>query len=426
LTIGGVPASESRDHFYALNSRHGGRERLVGRLALVIDYFRAIDDPRQLWDSDGSGSQISIWKHPRQEAEIDSLAAALEAENKMLSVDETRRVLLYEAVVPSVHALFGDRNAASTDVADGMIARLLSFERFTLVELPVLYLAAKEPLTVTNVEFESLDIDHFKESTFGAWTYGLYDGRLMAKARINSPGDEWKRLTNAVEGIDRALRLLSGLVFPWQVTQAVVPAIPGNGQQPGSTPFRFPHDGYDAGWNGSFGTLHRPGGSMNPRKVIRELWGVDAGAIAEWMLSPGSTATERRLLTAYQWLGEACRGHDRSGRFVAAVTALEALLALKNDESRTSAGATAILAERTAFLGAAPETRLATHREVVRLYALRSDVVHGRAADLVQADVVAAGQLAWTVARTLFANRDSLRSDDEVTRWILMRRYQDR
>ena len=396
---------------------------MIGRLANVIDYFRSDDDPRAIWDGDGGGQQLQVWQHPEQEQEIAAISSALAAQNTMLSVEETARRLTYDAIVPSVHRSFGERSSESTDVAEAIIATLLSFERFTVVELPVMYLSLKSSFAVDGVTFEPLDIAQFKESIAGKWTYQIYNGRLMAKGRVNSPGDDWKHLTNAVETVDGALRLLSGILFPWQVDQAVVPAIPGNGPQPGATPYRTPKPYGDVGWDGSFGTLHRPGGSMNPQRISEELWGDDATSIAAFLNLPRTTETEKRIYTAFRWLGEACRAHDRTGRFVAAMTALEALLAIRNDDMRSSAGATAVLAERTAFLSGTPDGRIATHHEVVRLYGIRSAVVHGRVPDVNTADIAKAGRLAWEVARALFQRRGELRSDYEVSRWILEQRY---
>ena len=195
-------------------------DEAVDRLAKVIEYFRSIEDPRSIWDQDGHGQQLRIWDHAEQEREIEAIAKALASQNPMLSEEETARILIYEAVVPHVHQAFGASDSNAKDVAEAVIVERARFERFTEIELPVLFLALKAPIEVAGVTFEPLDIDHFKESSMGKWTYGIYDGRLMAKGRLRSPGDGSKYLTNALEFIDSALRLLCGVVFPWQVRAA--------------------------------------------------------------------------------------------------------------------------------------------------------------------------------------------------------------
>lgn len=395
---------------------------LIRRLANVIDHFRAVDDPRRLWGETG-GQQLQLWLYPDQESELDAIGVALSKENDMLSVEETVRRLTYDAVVPSVHQSFGSRDVESVGASEAIVAELLAFERFTVIELPILYLAAPEPIEIDGVRFERLDQEHFAKSAFGKWIYGIYDGRLTARARVKSPGDDWKHLTNAVDFIDSALRLLSGAVFPWQIEQGVVPAIAGSGPQPGATPYRTPSEYAETEWSGSFGSLHRPGGTLHPAKKIGELWGDDAEDISKFLNAPRKSQTEKRLYTAFRWLGEACRSHDRPGQFVAAVTALEALLSIRNDDQRSSAGVTGLLAERAAYFAGPADNRIATHKEVTRLYGLRSELVHGRASGVSRTDVAAAGQLAWQVARELFRRRNELDTDEAVTQWSLTERY---
>lgn len=111
------------------------------------------------------------------------------------------------------------------------------------------------------------------------------------------------------------------------------------------------------------------------------------------------TAFENLLLNSVNLLGNAMNNQYNPSAFVSMVVALESILLKRGEPMRT------LLAERTALiLGTRFEERMFYFRQMLRLYRIRSDIVHRGILDVTESDIFLISMIVYRILVCLIAD----------------------
>jgi hypothetical protein len=411
-------------------------EEICSRVIELTDLLLTIGGitDKDLWQLHGDNPAHGHLKEARELAEriINEL---VDANPKMVS-----RRLVLDRIIYQIIGVILQRPGWRDEMLEKLeptVEEILRYEAWRDVDVPLINIHVDgDPFAYGPGTFYSLG-ETDKDDSWWMMIEG-YVGtssaahQVVSFLRINAPGDT-EKATDFAGGIaDELLLILRGLCFPITAENLIQIGVVSDFPSMHGRPFRVQNPRQSARIDYPSPQVTRLGPPIRPYDLYRELLSnIDTGYLetarhflASQFENP-STQIRHKYLEGLRWLGEASKPDAASARYAKVAFALEALIGGEpNEEMLTQRGITATLAERGAFLaGDDPESRRNVDRAIRGYYGKRSDIVHGRGAQIGSADLTGFANLARAIAQSLLSNESAFEDIDALQRWVIDRRY---
>jgi hypothetical protein len=316
------------------------------------------------------------------------------------------------------------------------VRRLLDYEGQRDVDVPLVSLeVGEEPAEFGPVQFrpvsaEDRDSDwwHRVKSSLGDMT----DTIFLSYARVTVPGDAHRAIYYARELVQEGLQILRGVGFP--ITAADVNQIGILNEYPPwqYVPFRLHEPTETTRVDAQPPLVTATGPFQSPYHLATDLLsaiGQDRLQLLMDLLARHGFRPEEeipaKLVGGLRWLGDATKPDSLDARFAKLTFSLESLIGGEAaEEQLTTRGIMATLAERAAFLVSEDfDTRMEIDRRTRQYYTLRSDIVHGRGAEVAPEDLEGFGSLVKSIAWSLLDRLSEFRSLNDLQFWVKVQKY---
>lgn len=158
--------------------------------------------------------------------------------------------------------------------------------------------------------------------------------------------------------------------------------------------------------------------------------------IVERYFKNESTEIENRLIKAIQWIGIANSNESDTNKYVQYIFALESLLQHRPRHEMITPSITYQLAEYGAFIvgenanlaiTTKKEVRSKIFKDIKKIYAERSKIVHGRGRDCSTANVFLAHNIMYVLINSILANEELLHftSMEQLSAWVEDKKFAD-
>jgi len=351
-----------------------------------------------------------------------------------LSDDHILVKLLYNAAALRIQVKIPD--AELEDLARGNATDLIDYRGSREVDVPLVSLeVGSESFTLGPVTLCSIGVAD-KQTDWWKWGSStledMADNLLLSYAKTTVPGDSHKAIKNATALTNEAMLLLRAIGLPFTTEDRhqfgilneypLWRNVPYRLGAPTETtrvdaqsrliaatgPFRFPYD------------LRKDILSATPPYRLHGFLTL----VAQYGFSP-QEEFPARLVSGFRWLGEATKPDALAARFAKTAFALETLIGGEaKDDSLSTRGITATLAERAAFLVSTDYgARLEVDKDIRRHYAKRSGIAHGRTSIVSPRDFEEFGLLVREIGWSLLEKHAKFTTIDDLQAWVTEQRY---
>lgn len=255
---------------------------------------------------------------------------------------------------------------------------------------------------------------------------------VVSYGRVDAPGDLELSTSYAAQAVEDALTVLRGISFPFTTREIVQVGIVSTVQfsppmaiRPGK-----PKETTQLEFHAS--SLERLGPPLAAYRLqadlLNSISATDLENLRQLIALHGFNPKEEmpaKIMAGIRWIGEASKPDRTAARFAKLTFALENLIGGESgDQTLSSSGLTAMLAERTAFLvGSDAEQRKSADAAVRKFYGIRSSVVHGRIVDIGDEDLREFAALVRRVVWSLLPKLGQIKSVDDLAAWVRQLRY---
>ena len=366
---------------------------------------------------------------------MDEVFAIVKDQNgEMLSDDTILTHLLFNVSAIRLDIQVSDNELEET--ARREIRSLLDYEGQRDVDVPLVSLeVGEQPIQFGPVQFrpiseEDRDSDWWLrvKSSLGDMTNTIF----LSYARVNVPGDAHRAIYYARDLAHEGLQILRGIGFP--ITSEDVNQIGILNEYPlwQNVPYRLTTLTETTRVDSQSPQVTTTGPFRTPYHLVRDiLSAIDKdrlrlliALLAEHGFQP-QEEMPAKLISGLRWLGDATKPDSLGARFAKLTFSLESLIGGEaTEELLTTRGLTATLAERAAFLVSGDyDRRIEVDRDIRRYYKKRSDIVHGREAEVAPEDLEGFGTLVKEIAWSLLDRIDQFRSVNDLQYWVKVRKY---
>jgi hypothetical protein len=409
--------------------------RIVKLVFQLSKELVAIDgaDPNALWpllpDREATDSFI-----PAKKTVNEILEFVRSLNGEMLSDDVILQKLLFGVAVIRMQLNISDNELE--ELARHASETLLDYKASRDVDIPIISLkVGKNPIVIGPVTFYPITADDKQGDWWiraGSSLGDSVDSILLSYARVNVPGDVYKSINNALYIVNEVLLLLRGIGFPIRAQEMHQFGIVNEYPVWKNVSYRLGRPKETTRIDSHPNFVTQIGPANFPYSLREDILTENNQNRLEPLLSLVTRSgfspkgeMNTKILSGFRWLGEATKPDVLSARFAKLAFSLETFIGGESkDESLTTRGITATLAERAAFLlGNDLNSRKKVDEDIRRFYSKRSGINHGKIIKVEDNDFEEFGQLVREIGWSLIEKKDQITSIDQLQEWIINQRY---
>jgi len=405
---------------------------LLLQLSAVLEKIEGVD-PNDLWQLHPDREA----KEPFKEAKalMDEIITRVKKLNPEMLSDETILTqLLYEVATYPLQISISEKELEK--IAIDKVNRLINFRSMRNVDIPIVLLdVGDHPFKMGPVTFYPIS----EEDKLSDWWERIKsnlnsntDFLIKSYARVYVPGDISRAIDAALRYVRETILLIRGIGYPITTYEKPEFGIINDFSYTKSIYFRLdqPDETVRIDYPSKF--VEYVGPFIHSYRITEDiLSNIPSERLNAFqsaynnVLYSKSNQMQLKIISGFRWLGEATKSDPIDVRYVKLALSLEAFIGGDvNDETLTSKGITAMLAERAAFLlGKDLTSRKDFDRTIRKYYKLRSDIAHGRSTNINGLDFENFGKLVREIGFTLVDRINKVSSVDDLQNWVVEQRY---
>lgn len=411
------------------------KSKLMSDISAMYDELmsRGIKESRDLWflHSDSGPKPQDAEVRERMDRVIRILTGV---NSKMISDRLVLDKLLYGPIASGLwfsHAF----NKVKAEVEE-IIDKLARYEAKRNVDVPLVNLrVGSTPRTIGLAIFHPIEASDREDSWWDrveSYAGPSAETEVVSFARVECSGDLQNSVDYAGWAVDETLLVVRAIGFPVVSGPQLQFGVLNDYPVWQSRPYRLHQPDQNFKLEFSSEMVEVLGPSIAPYDLDDDIIGSVKDedlsrlqALVEAELAHPSNDMKTKFIMGLRWIGEATKPDTAAAKFTKLSFALEAFIGGDPGEPYlTSRGTTAALAEKGAYLaGISPSDRHDLHKAITKHYNQRSDIVHGRFQEIVDADLESFSSIIRRIMWSLLATLDSFENVSDLQKWVLDRRY---